>query len=65
VTKKRVRTKNTAAVFSVEEAAALLKLGRVTIYKAVKTGKLPSIRVGRKIGIPKRPLLRILGKEAT
>lgn len=49
-----------AAVFSVQEAAQLLKLARITVYKAVHSGKLPSVRIGRKIGIPKRAIDRLL-----
>lgn len=37
----------TGEYYSTEEACILLKLGRTTIYKLLKSGKLRSIKVGR------------------
>lgn len=34
------------------EAAKLLSIGRTKMYSLLKSGKIPSIRVGRKILIP-------------
>ncbi len=41
---------------SVAEAAVLLGIGRGTAYECVRTGELPSIRLGGRIVIPKRAL---------
>lgn len=41
---------------SVTEAAQLLGIGRGTAYECVRTGELPSIKLGRRIVIPKRAL---------
>lgn len=40
-------------VMTVQEAANALQLSRNTVYALVRTGKLHSINVGRKILIPK------------
>ena len=45
---------------TVEEAAALLRIGRNLAYEAVKRGELPAIRVGRRLLVPKRALERLL-----
>ena len=51
-------------VLSVAEAAKLLQIGKGAAYEAVRTGDLPSIRVGRRILIPRQKLLdRINQKE--
>lgn len=47
-------------VFTVEEAAQLLRIGRNAAYLAVKNGQLPSHRLGRRIVIPKVALDRWL-----
>lgn len=47
-------------VFTVEEAAKLLRIGRNVAYEAVKTGALPSHRIGRRILIPRVALDRWL-----
>lgn len=39
--------------FTVEEAARLLGIGRSLAYGLVATGELPSIRLGRRIVIPR------------
>jgi excisionase family DNA binding protein len=45
--------------FSVDEAAKLLGISRNSAFRAVQTGELPSIRIGRRILIP-RDRLRAL-----
>lgn len=49
---------------SVEEAAKLLHVSRVSAYNAVSAGEIPSIRVGRRILIPTAALLQMLGVSA-
>lgn len=48
--------------WTVDEAAQLLRIGRNTAYTAVKTGEIPSIRVGERIIIPKVALQKKLEK---
>jgi len=47
-------------VLTVEEAAEILKVSRGTAYEAVRTGEIPSVRVGRCIRIPRAALDRML-----
>ena len=46
--------------FTVEETAQLLGLSRGLAYEAVRNGEIPSIRIGRRILIPRVALERIL-----
>ncbi len=45
---------------SVEDAGKILGIGRNTAYDAAKSGQLPTIRIGRKIRVPKVALERLL-----
>jgi excisionase family DNA binding protein len=47
-----------AAYLSVDEAAALLRVDRKTIHRAVAAGELPYLRLGRVIRIPTAALAR-------
>ena len=38
--------------YSVEEAAKLLGIGRTAAYEGVRTGQIPSLRIGKRILIP-------------
>jgi excisionase family DNA binding protein len=48
------------ATFTVEEAAKLLRIGRNQGYEAARTGDLPSIRIGKRILVPRVALERLL-----
>jgi excisionase family DNA binding protein len=50
---------------SVPEAAKLLGLSRVTMYEAVHIKQIPSIRIGRRIIIPRIALIRFLQDAGT
>ncbi len=47
-------------VISVEEGRKLLGLSRGLMYEAVRSGQIPSIRIGRRILIPRALLERML-----
>ena len=47
-------------VYSVAEAGKLLGLSRGLMYKAIRTGQIPSLRVGCRILIPRVALDRLL-----
>jgi excisionase family DNA binding protein len=47
-------------VFMVEEAAQLLGISRSFAYEAVQRGEIPSMRIGRRILVPKAALERYL-----
>lgn len=41
---------------SVEEAGALLGIGRALAYEMARTGKLPALRFGRRFVVPRKAL---------
>ena len=47
-------------VYTVLEAAELLGLSRHTAYEGVRSGVIPSVRVGRRILVPRVALERML-----
>jgi excisionase family DNA binding protein len=49
--------------YSVPEAAKLLKISRIAVYKQVKAGKIKSVRMGRNYAIPADALPLAPGKE--
>lgn len=46
--------------FTVKEAQKLLGLSRALVYQAIGTGEIPSVRIGKRILIPKAALYRLL-----
>lgn len=50
----------TPRTYKVEEAARLLGIGRNQCYEAVKRGDLPSIRLGKRLLVPRAALDRLL-----
>jgi excisionase family DNA binding protein len=46
--------------FTIEEAGQMLGLGRNTAYALAKSGRLPTIRLGRRLLVPKAALDRLL-----
>jgi excisionase family DNA binding protein len=49
---------------TVEEAAAVLSISRSLAYEAVRTGEIPSIRVGRRVLVPTAALNRLIGADS-
>ena len=49
-----------SATLSVEETAKVLGIGRNSAYEGVRTGEIPSIRIGKRILVPRLALERIL-----
>lgn len=47
-------------VFSVEEAAKVLGIGRNLAYEGVRAGDIPSIKIGGRTLVPKSALERML-----
>ncbi len=52
-------------VYSVAEAGKRLGLSRGLMYEAIRTGQIPSIRIGRRILIPCVALDRLLEGNET
>jgi len=59
-----VTTTEEAEVLTIAEAAKVLRVARNTVYQATKRGDIPSIRVGRRILIPREALDRMLKPDA-
>ena len=47
---------------TVPEAAQLLGVSRMTAYAAVREGSIPSLRIGRRILVPRGALDRLLAQ---
>ena len=47
-------------VMTVDEAAEVLGVSRASAYEGVKTGEIPSIRIGRRIVVPTAAVRRML-----
>jgi excisionase family DNA binding protein len=45
-------TDRTLATVTIDETAAVFRVGRTTVYAKVRSGEWPSIRVGRRVLIP-------------
>jgi excisionase family DNA binding protein len=51
---------NPKLTLTVREAATALGISRGLAYEMVKTGKIPSIRFGKRVLVPQRALERLL-----
>ncbi|MGF1628288.1 MAG: helix-turn-helix domain-containing protein [Kiloniellaceae bacterium] len=49
---------------NVEEAARRLGIGRAAAYEAAKRGDLPTIKIGRRLLVPKAAFERMLAGNA-
>ncbi len=47
-------------VLTVVEVAKILRIGKISVYQAIQRGEVPSIRIGRRILIPKFALEQML-----
>jgi excisionase family DNA binding protein len=52
-------------VYNTTEASKVLCIGRNKIYELINQNKIPNVRVGRKILIPKKELLKWLENSCT
>ena len=48
---------------SVPEAAAMLGVGRTKAYEAIRTGELPSVRLGKRVLVPLAQLRAMLSGD--
>lgn len=53
-----------ARVYTVEAAGKLLGLSRPSAYAAAASGEIPTIRIGRRLLVPKARLAAMLGEPA-
>jgi excisionase family DNA binding protein len=49
--------------FSISEAAALLGVGRTHAYAMAKAGDLPTLRLGRRVVVPRAQLEQLLAGD--
>jgi excisionase family DNA binding protein len=54
---------STAAAISRRQTAQVLDVDERTVTRAIECGELPSLQIGRRVLIPRVPLLRLLGVE--
>jgi excisionase family DNA binding protein len=47
---------------TVSEAAQLLGVSRMTAYSAVREGTIPSLRIGRRVLVPRAALERLVDR---
>jgi excisionase family DNA binding protein len=52
--------KNTPTVLTVLEVAKILRIGRISAYQAIARGDVPSIRIGRRILVPRNAFEQVL-----
>ena len=52
--------KTTDFILSVPQAGEMLGLGRSASYEAARRGEIPTIRLGRSIGVPRAALEEML-----
>jgi excisionase family DNA binding protein len=55
----------TEAALTRRQTAKLLGVDERTVTRAIQDGEIPSIRMGRRVLIPRLPLLRLLGADTT
>jgi excisionase family DNA binding protein len=48
--------------YTVEEAAKLLRIGRNQGYDAARSGELPTVKIGKRILVPRLALEQMLAK---
>ena len=52
-----------AVVLTVDEAAELLRISRHSAYAAVARGDIPSLKIGRRLLVPREGLRRLLAGD--
>lgn len=53
-------TKPHPLTYSIDEAAQLLGIGRNSAFEAARRGDLPSIRIGKRLLVPRAALAKLL-----
>lgn len=58
-----MRNRNQPIVYTVSEVARLLRVSLPSAYEAVNTGKIPAVRVGKRLLVPKDAFDKWLGGQ--
>jgi len=59
-----IKLEDAPDVLTVEEAARYLRIGRRLAYEMVKAGELPSLRLGRRVLVPREALRAHLSRSS-
>ena len=62
--KKEVLQQHEGLVLTVRETAAILRISRTLTYEGIKSGEIPSIKIGRRLLIPRSGLEHLPGQWA-
>ena len=57
-----VQEKERGLTLTVEETAELLRISRSSAYEGIASGEIPSVRIGRRILIPRVAIERMLNE---
>ncbi|OUM99335.1 MAG: hypothetical protein BAA04_09740 [Firmicutes bacterium ZCTH02-B6] len=60
---ERLRLSDLPDVLTPEEVASVLQCARTTVYDLCRTGRIPSVKVGRLVRIPRERFVRWLNGE--
>ena len=52
-----------ALILTIDEAAVVLRISRQSAYEAARRGEIPTIRLGRRILVPRRALEKLIGAD--
>jgi excisionase family DNA binding protein len=55
----------TRQTYNIDEVARILGIGRNQAYEAVRAGQIPSIRIGKRLLVPRTALDRLLDRANT
>jgi excisionase family DNA binding protein len=58
-------TREPPTVLTVDEVAQILRIGRISAYHAIERGEIPSVRVGRRILVPRFAFEQMLNPGST
>jgi excisionase family DNA binding protein len=59
-----INKKPNPTVLTVVEVAKILRIGKISAYQAIERGEVPSIRIGRRILIPRFALEQLLTRPS-
>ena len=59
-----INKKLNPTVLTVVEVAKILRIGKISAYQAIERGEVPSIRIGRRILIPRFALEQLLTRPS-
>ena len=58
---RKAHTAEKPTVYTVDEAARILRMSRQSVYEAARRGEVPCIRIGRRVLVPRAGLEKLVG----